>query len=104
MNHPPGRQHASEPVPVTSTGIATIDDLRQHLQWAIELEHATLPPYMTALYSIEEGANPEAVEVIHSVFLEEMLHLTLAANILNAIDGEPQLDRPGFMPTFPTYL
>jgi CDGSH-type Zn-finger protein/uncharacterized Fe-S cluster protein YjdI len=84
--------------------IQTIEDLRAHLQWAMQLEHATLPPYMTALYSIEDGSNAEAVEVIHSVFLEEMLHLTLAANILNAIGGEPQLDVPGFMPSFPTYL
>ena len=84
--------------------LRTVDDLRQHLQWAIEIEHATLPPYLCALYSIKEGHNREAVEVIQSVFLEEMLHLTLAANILNAIGGSPQLDRPGFLPTFPACL
>ena len=39
--------------------------------------------------------------MIQSVFLEEMLHLTLAANILNAIGGSPQLDKPGIMPTLP---
>lgn len=84
--------------------IRTITDLRRHLQWAIELEHATLPPYLCALYSIEEGHNTEAVEVIHSVFLEEMLHMTLAANILNAVGGSPQLDTPGILPSFPTCL
>ena len=42
--------------------------------------------------------------MIHSVFIEEMLHLTLAANILNAVGGAPQLDNPGIMPTYPTYL
>ncbi len=30
--------------------IATLDDLRTHLQWAIELEFATIPPYLCALY------------------------------------------------------
>ncbi len=84
--------------------IRTLDDLRRHLQWSIELEHATLPPYLCALYSIEEGSNAEAAEVIHSVFMEEMLHLTLAANILNAVGGSPQIDAPGFMPTYPTFL
>jgi CDGSH-type Zn-finger protein/uncharacterized Fe-S cluster protein YjdI len=84
--------------------INTVDDLRQHLQWAIELEHSTLPPYLCALYSIKDGHNTEAVEVIQSVFLEEMLHLTLAANILNAVGGSPQLDKPGILPSFPTYL
>jgi CDGSH-type Zn-finger protein len=84
--------------------IATIEDLRQHLQWAVELEHATLPPYLCALYSIEETHNREAVEVIHSVFIEEMLHLTLAANILNAVGGEPQIDTPDILPSYPTFL
>jgi hypothetical protein len=27
-------------------GIATLESLREHLQWAIELEHFTLPPYL----------------------------------------------------------
>ena len=84
--------------------INDIESLREHLQWSIEIEHGTLPPYLCALYSIEEGSNAEAVEVIHSVFMEEMLHLTLAANILNAVGGSPTLDAPGFMPTYPTYL
>jgi CDGSH-type Zn-finger protein len=84
--------------------ITTVDSLRRHLQWAIEVEHGTLPPYLCALYSIKEGANEEAAEVIHSVFMEEMLHLTMAANILNAVGGRPVLDAPSLLPTFPTYL
>lgn len=84
--------------------ITSIDSLRTHLQWAIELEHATLAPYLSALYSIKEGTNKESVEVIKSVFLEEMLHMALAANILNAIGGTPRFDYEGFIPTFPTAL
>jgi hypothetical protein len=33
-----------------------------------------------------------------------MLHLTLAANLLNAVGGSPDLTAPGFVPTFPAYL
>lgn len=84
--------------------ISTLDDLRAHLQWAIELEHATLPPYLCALYSIEPGHNREAVEALTSVFIEEMLHMTLAANVLNAIGGAPVLDTPGFIARYPAYL
>jgi CDGSH-type Zn-finger protein len=84
--------------------ITTVDSLHRHLQWAIELEHSTLPPYLCALYSIKEGHNEEAAEVIHSVFMEEMLHLTLAANILNAVGGTPRIDTPSILPTFPTFL
>lgn len=84
--------------------IDTVERLREHLQTAIEIEHATLPPYLCALYSIEEGANREAVEVLQSIVLEEMLHLTLAANILNAVGGAPRLDSPDLLPAHPTFL
>lgn len=84
--------------------IKTLDSLRTHLQWAIELEHATLAPYLSALYSIKEGSNVESVEVIKSVFLEEMLHMALAGNILNAVGGTPKFAYDGFIPTFPTPL
>jgi len=81
--------------------IADIASLRQHLQWAIELEHSTLPAYLCALYSIKEGSNAEAAEILRSIFMEEMLHLTLAANILNAVGGAPQIDSPDFLPSYP---
>ena len=61
--------------------IETLESLREYLQWAIELEHSTLPPYLCALYSLDPERNPEAVEVVGSVFVEEMLHLTLTANL-----------------------
>ncbi|MBP2706469.1 CDGSH iron-sulfur domain-containing protein [Microbispora sp. RL4-1S] len=84
--------------------IDTIDSLRQHLQWAIELEHATLPPYLCALYSLDPERNPEAVEVVGGVFAEEMLHLALAANLLNAVGGRPRLDTPRMLPAHPRPL
>ena len=67
--------------------IATLESLREPLQWAIELEHFTLPPYLCALCSLEPDRNPEASEVVSSVLVEEMLHMTLAANLLNAVGG-----------------
>ncbi|MCT9933919.1 ferritin-like protein [Planotetraspora sp. A-T 1434] len=84
--------------------IDTLDSLREHLQWAVELEHATLPPYLCALYSLDPERNPEAVEVLGSVFAEEMLHLALAANLLNAVGGRPRFDMPGVLPPYPRRL
>ncbi|MGW4404863.1 ferritin-like domain-containing protein [Nonomuraea sp. NPDC004702] len=84
--------------------IGTLGSLREHLQWAIELEHATLPPYLTALYSLDPERNPVAVEVVSGVFVEEMLHLALAANLLNAVGGTPRLDMPGMLPPYPRRL
>lgn len=84
--------------------IETLEDLRRHLQWAIELEHATIPPYLCALYSLDPGRNAEAAQVVGSVFAEEMLHLALAANLLNAVGGEPKLDTPELLRPYPRPL
>lgn len=81
--------------------ITTIEDLREHLQWAIELEHATLPPYLTALYSLDPERNAHAVEVVSSVFVEEMIHLALVANLLNAVGGQPRVDTPQILSPHP---
>src|SRR5438270_13042874 len=81
--------------------IGTLEDLRRHLQWAIELEHATIPPYMCALYSLDPERNPEAAQVVGTVLTEEMLHLALAANLLNAVGGAPMLDAPELLPPYP---
>ena len=76
-------------------------DLYQHLQGAIELEHSTIPPYLQALYSIKHDANTIVADLIRSIVIEEMLHLTIAANILNAIDGTPTINKPTFIPDYP---
>jgi hypothetical protein len=84
--------------------IRTLDELKEHLQWAIKLEHCTIPPYLCALYSIKDGANPASAAILRSVVMEEMLHMALAANLLNAVGGTPRIDDPEFVPRYPTYL
>ena len=84
--------------------ITTLESLHEHLQWAIELEHFTLPPYLCALNSLDAARNPEASEVVASVLVEEMLHMTLTANLLNAVGGHPQLDSPRMLPGYPRCL
>ena len=82
-----------------------VDGLKESLQTAIELEHATIPPYLYALYSL--GMTPEnatVAKIVQSVVSEEMLHMTLACNVLNAIGGEPIIDKPDFIPQFPGNL
>lgn len=88
----------------TAPSIKTLEDLREHLQWAIELEHATLPPYLCVLYSIDQKRNPAAYAVLCGVFVEEMLHLALAANVLNAVGGRPLVDTPALLRAYPREL
>ncbi|MGP3964831.1 ferritin-like domain-containing protein [Nonomuraea sp. 3N208] len=84
--------------------IATPDDLRRVLQQALLVEQAVIPPYLCALHSIKPDRNPEVAEIIRQVVREEMLHMALAANLLNAVGGTPQLGRPGLVPTYPGRL
>jgi len=79
----------------------SVDDVCAALQSALELEHATIPPYLYALYSLDADKNGQIAEIIKSVVTEEMLHMTLVANVLNALGGTPQLNHAGFVPAYP---
>jgi Ferritin-like len=78
----------------------SIEGVRASVQGAIELEHSTIPPYLYALYSLGSD-NKEIAGLIGSIVFEEMLHFTIAANLLNAIHGQPRIDHPDFIPTYP---
>ena len=84
--------------------IETVEDLHVYLYAAMQLEHATIPPYLMALYSIKPGSNSDATHVLRVVVVEEMLHLTLAANLMNAVGGKVDLTKPDFVPLYPAQL
>lgn len=86
------------------TPISSIETLREYLHAAIRLEHATLPVYLTALCSLRPGQKLEAAHALRSVVMKKVLHVTLAANILNAVGGKVDLNQPGFVPSFPVLL
>ena len=89
-------------------------ELQHLLQKALMLELATIPAYATACYSIKEQGqydrsepeivNAEPIEVIRQVMVEEMLHMVLVANVLNAIGGTPVLNDPKLLPHYPHKL
>ncbi|MBV8324896.1 ferritin-like protein [Chryseobacterium sp.] len=78
--------------------------LQDLLQTAILIEHSTIPPYLTALYSIKDGTNALASQIIRSVAVEEMLHLIMVCNVLNAIHIQPSVNKPQNYPTYPMKL
>lgn len=80
---------------------ASAEHLHPLIQAAIELEHATIPPYLAAFFSIKLGCNRAAAEIIRSVVVEEMLHLTIASNLLVAVGGAPAINTPHFVPDYP---
>ena len=80
----------------------TIESLKQHVQQAIELEFATIPLYMTSLYSIVDGCNSEVYSLIRSILMQEMLHMAQVANLLIALGGTPQIDSVDTAPCYPS--
>ena len=85
--------------------LKTKDDLLEALQKALELEHSTIPPYLFAYFTIKRGTNRAARRRLKSIFIEEMLHMTLVCNIINAIDGgKPRIAFPEFVPDYPSTL
>jgi hypothetical protein len=90
----------SAPEPVY-LNLDSVPQLMKALQLAVELEHATIPTYLTAMYSLQSGANDQVAGLIRGVVIEEMLHMSLACNILISVGGSPNIGKPGFVPNYP---
>ena len=73
--------------------IQSVEELRFYLRTALQLELSTIPPYLCGLYSLKEGSNQQAAGLIRSVVVEEMLHMVLVANILNAISSKEDIKK-----------
>jgi len=77
-----------------------LDWLKSALQTAAALEHATMPYYLAATYSLEVQSYT-AYNLLRSVAMEEMVHMAIACNILAALGGTPKIK--GLAPAFPGY-
>ena len=59
---------------------------------AVQLELATIPPYLTAYWSIKDFNHPIA-RSLFEIVLEEMQHLGVACNLLVGLGGTVNLRR-----------
>jgi hypothetical protein len=75
-------------------------DLFAKLRTAFTLELGTIPPYMMAVVSAKRPHNRVAAEIIRTVMIEEMLHLTLVGNLTSALGGRVTVG-PSTLPTYP---
>lgn len=85
-----------------SLEIDTYDQLVHHLEVAVLLELGVIPVYFTGLYSIKDQNAPSA-RLIRGVMVEEMLHLALNCNLMNAIGARPSFARE-LLPEYPMAL
>lgn len=83
---------------------STAGDLVELIQEAIRLEFSTIPPYLTAMLSLKPGTNREIWRTIHDIVVDEMLHMTIACNLLNALGRRPTIADAGFVPVYPSSL
>lgn len=74
--------------------------LKNALQIAVQLEWATLPPYLTARWTIKDPDH-YAAESVFEIRGEEMSHLGIACNLLVAIGGTPLFADPAVVPVYP---
>lgn len=96
----PGQAAADLAGPDVEEGIRRL--IVESLHNAVRLEFATIPLYLTALWSILDQAHPIAKSV-RAVAHEEMLHLSLLCNLLVGLGEEPQLTG-SMVPRFPAPL
>ena len=83
-------------------GINTPDELKEALQLAVQLEFATLPPYLCAEWSVNGDNDPDGVAgTINGIAQQEMFHFALAGNILAAIGVAPSVANSDFIPKYP---
>ncbi len=80
------------------------EDARQALgvllQSALQLEFATIPTYLSAAFSLT--ANSKIYQLILRAAIEEMLHMTAVANLMNAIGIAPNI--VAAVPEYPYHL
>jgi hypothetical protein len=99
---PPGSTTELPLLPVESR-----EQLVYLLTQACELEQGVLCEYLFALYSLKQDpqdglSSQQLAQVarwggaLSEVAVQEMLHLTLATNLLTAVGAAPHLHRPNF--------
>jgi hypothetical protein len=93
-------------------GITTKQDLMDHLVVAAQIELSTIPLYLYPMYSMKSQSQyayqpgESAYPTMRGIVIEEMLHLTLARNMLIAIGGGDQLRfyDEAFIPKYPSLM
>ncbi|WP_165074594.1 ferritin-like domain-containing protein [Paludisphaera rhizosphaerae] len=77
--------------------------LKRSLQAAVQLEFATIPPYLTALWSIKD-LDGDVAQTILGIAIDEMRHMGIVCNLLAGLGERPRMAEPDVVPAYPTYL
>lgn len=83
--------------------VDSVQDLKKAIQAAIEIEIATIPPYLAALYSLKQQEG-YVFDALHRIIYQEMRHYGLACNLLLAIGGTPETITKDTLAPYPKQL
>ncbi|MEN3748399.1 ferritin-like protein [Sphingomonas sp. HF-S3] len=79
----------------------SLADVQALVQGAIDIEFSTLPPYLYASLTILPDTNAPAKARLQSVIMQEMIHMCLACNVMNAIGGTVEISPPSYPGNLP---
>ncbi|MEZ4475193.1 MAG: ferritin-like protein [bacterium] len=76
--------------------------LRHDLRTAMTIELATLPTYLYTMMTLRPDRAParQAIGLIRRVAYEEMLHMALVGNLINALGFQTAITDPAYVPDF----
>jgi len=83
-----------------ASDLAGTECLKRSLRAAITLEFATVPPYLTAMWSLK-NPNSTVAYTLYDVAVEEMNHMGLACNMLAGLGESPALATAEYVPSYP---
>ncbi len=78
--------------------------LKGLLQIAIEVTHATIPPILTALWSIKNNHNKQIQTILNTMIWQEFRKIMLLTNVAKSVGWEPNFLYKWFVPVYPSKL
>src|SRR6185295_2319520 len=77
--------------------------LRRALRAAAHLEFFTIPPYLTAMWSVCDQTQ-EIIDLFRVIVRQEMAHMGMVCNLLTTLGWNPRINVPRFIPHYPSLL
>ena len=74
------------------------------LQTALEVTHATMPPLLTALWSIKKGYNRNIRRTLIQILDQERYKIDIIARIMLSLGGRPKIFHGSFVLSYPSSL
>lgn len=83
-------------------GLLSVDPAKHDKEWlktalghAFDLEYATIPPYLYALWSVKDR-RCDVADAIRGIVWQEMFHMAMVGNLMTNLGKTPELHAPAY--------